>query len=66
MLQIMRINQVRDVIENKVIRPKSRALALSKTVGQTDRLTVSFKKTFETSIYYSKVLLHYSEAIKSL
>ena len=47
---------------NKVIRPKSRASALSKNVRQTDRQTIFFfKKTFQTAIYYSEVLLHYSE-----
>ena len=39
---------------NKVIRPKSRALALSKR--QADRQTNNFffKKTFETAIYFTK------------
>ena len=52
---------------NKVIRPKSRASALSKKVRQTDRQTVCFffKKTFETAIYCSKLLLHYLETFKS-
>ena len=49
--------------KNKVIRPKSRAPALSKKV--TDRQTIFFfKKTFETAINYSKLLLHYLETLK--
>ena len=52
-----------NINKNKVIRPKSRASALSKKVFQTDRQTDSFffKKTFEMAVYSFKFLLHYSE-----
>ena len=49
---------------NKVIRPKSRASALTKKVRKTDRQTTFFKKTFEIVVYLSKLLLYYSEAKK--
>ena len=49
---------------NKVIRPKSRASALSKKSGrQTDKQFV-FKKTLETAVYSTKFLLYHSETIK--
>ena len=59
------VTTVSILIVNKVIRPKSRASALSKTVRQTDRQTdrndFFFKTAFYTAIYYSKLLLHYSD-----
>ena len=45
-----------DTSNNKVIRPKSRASALSKRVRQTDRKTFFFKKTFEIASYTTKFL----------
>ena len=65
-LQLIGVSLFSDPVwrKNKVIRPKSRASALSKKVRQTDRQTIFFKKTFETAIYYSKLLLHYLETLK--
>ena len=52
---------------NKVIRPKSRASALSKKSGrQTDKQFFFFKKTFEMAAYSSKFLLYHSETLKTL
>ena len=46
--------------KNKVIRPKSRASALSKK-GDRQTNNFCFKKTFEMAVYSSKLLLYHSE-----
>ena len=49
---------------DKVIRSKSRASALSRTVRRTDSQTIFFKKTFKTAITTPNLLLHYSATWK--
>ena len=55
---------------NKVIRPKSRASALSKTVRQTDRQTIFFQKHISNSYLLlqasSPLFRDMKNAIKSL
>ena len=48
-------------VENKVIRPKSRASAFSKKSGRQTDKHFFFKKIFEMAVFSSKILLYYSE-----
>ena len=51
--------------KNKVIRPKSRASALSKKVRQTDRQTF-LKKTFKITVDCTNFPLHHSDTTNTL
>ena len=56
--------------ENKVIRPKSRASALSKNARQTDGQTISFSKTLKKGLFthpsFFSTFRDTKNAIKSL